>query len=102
MLGEKREVNPYEYDEELDLRSPLRERGAGDRWESKSYPREDSEYGPYGEDVMEVSDHIIGIVERNVQGRVSQHNTRKPPYREKEEEAQHPKHGRLQGRRRAV
>jgi len=51
---------------------------------------------------MEVCDHIIGIVERDVQRGVSQHNPREAAHREKEEEAQHPQQGRLQGRRSAM
>ena len=31
---------------------------------------------------MEVCDHIIGIMQRNIKGRVSQHNTREAAHRE--------------------
>jgi hypothetical protein len=66
VLREEREVYPNKHDKELSLGPPLRQGSSCDGGESKGHSGEDSKHGPHGEDVMEVCDHIIGIMQRNI------------------------------------
>jgi len=97
MLGEKREVNPHEYDKELGLSPTFRKRGTRDGREPEGDPGEDAKYGPHGEHVMEVRDNVIGIMQSDVEGGVGEYNTREAPYREKEQETKYSQHRGLQG-----
>lgn len=62
MLGEEGEVYSDKHDKELDLRPTLGQRCSGEGRESKCDPGEDGKHGPYGEDIMEVGDHIISVM----------------------------------------
>ena len=62
MLGEEGEVYPYKHDKELDLCPTLGQRSTSEGRESKCDPSEDGKHGAYGEDIMEVRDHIIGVM----------------------------------------
>lgn len=43
--------------------------------ESVNEAGHNSKYSPYGQDVVEVCNYIVGIVEDDVQGRVGEDNT---------------------------
>jgi len=62
MLGEEGEVYPYKHDKELDLRPTLGQCCAGEGGESKCDPGEDGKHCAYGEDIVEVRDHIISVM----------------------------------------
>jgi len=62
MLGEEGEVYPYKHDKELDLRPTLGQRSPCEGRESKCDPGEDGEHGAYGEDIVEVRDHIVSVM----------------------------------------
>jgi len=71
VLGEEREVYAHKHDKKLDLGPALRQGGSRDCGESKGHTGEDGKHRAYRENIMEVGDHIVGVMEGDIQRGVS-------------------------------
>ena len=80
----------------MQLAGPLRNLAARHLAEPIVEPAEDGEHGAHAEHVVEVRDHIVGVVHRQVHARVGQHHAGHPAQGEQEDEPDGPQHGRVE------
>jgi len=68
---EEGKVNTNKEGSEMDLSERLIVGDTTDLLDSVVEAGEDSEYSPHREDIMEVRNHVVGIMERDIQSSVS-------------------------------
>jgi hypothetical protein len=96
VLREEDQVHADERDPEVERAQPLAVLHAPHLLEPVVEAREDREHGAQAEHVVEVGDHVVGVVEAVVDAGVGQHDAGDAAHGEQEDEADRPQHGRLE------
>lgn len=66
MLGEESKVDTYEHDPKVDFCSCAVKGVSWEKWESVYESSYNGEYSSYWEDIVEVSNYIVGVVQDDV------------------------------------
>ena len=93
VLGEERQVEADEHEDERQLAQPLVQLLAGELGEPVVDAREGGEHRPAEEHVVEVGHHEIGVVQLEVQRGLGQHDAGEPAEQEADQESEREEHG---------
>ncbi|MNT01227.1 hypothetical protein D3C72_1356840 [compost metagenome] len=101
MLREEDQVHADEHDPEVQLAEELGVHVAGHLREPVVPGSEDREHGAERQNVVEVSNHVVGVMQRTVEAGVGELNARNATDGEQEDEADRPDHRGREGQRTA-
>jgi len=75
MLREKGHIHPYKDRPETSMGYSCVKTASSERSPSKDETTEDTKGGPHAKNIVEMSNHVISIVQRDIQRSVSQNDT---------------------------
>jgi len=79
MLREKRHIHPYKDCSETSMGYGCVQSATSERSPSKNETTEDTKGSPHAENIVEMSHHVVSIVQRDIQRSVSQNDTCQTP-----------------------